>query len=151
MIRSPGRRASARSVVWAPSSPGIEKSMKTTSASSVSSSARNSSPLPASPTTRYPLLPFEQAPQSVAEQRVVIDQNNAARHDSLRFLRRLPRRAGTAGSSCVLTRIAACMPLPFEEVIEQLPPSELILDEMFDRPMPQSIIACGLKPRPLSE
>ena len=53
-------------------------------------------------------------------------------------------------SSCVLTRIVARIPLPLELVMAKLPPSELIREEMFDSPMPQSIIASGLNPRPSS-
>ena len=42
------------------------------------------------------------------------------------------------------------MPRPRELVIWKRPPSELIREAMFESPMPQSIIAWGLKPRPSS-
>ena len=46
--------------------------------------------------------------------------------------------------------MAARMPLPLAEAMSNVPPSELMRDAMFESPMPQSIIACGLNPRPLS-
>lgn len=42
------------------------------------------------------------------------------------------------------------MPLPRLLVIWKVPPSELMREAMFESPMPQSIIAWGLKPRPSS-
>ena len=45
----------------------------------------------------------------------------------------------------VRMRIVARIPLPFDETIWKVPPNELTREAM-----PQSIMACGLKPRPSS-
>ena len=78
---------------------------------------------------------FQQAAQSVAEQRVVVDQYDAAVHDRSFFGDR------AADSSPAPTRIEARMPLPLVEAMSNVPPSELMREAMFESPMPQSIIA----------
>jgi hypothetical protein len=139
MTLSPGSRANAFSVVSAPFIPGMAKSMKTTSASVAGSIARNSSPVEASPTNS--VVPVEQSPHPAAEQRVIVHQYNSAKFHRYSF---------SADSAWVLTRIFACIPTPLALVMSNRPFRELIREAMFDNPMPQSVTAAGLNPRPLS-
>ena len=68
----------------------------------------------------------------------------------LLFSLAVPAIIATVVNSLYNMRMAARMPLPLDETIWNVPPNELTRDAMFDNPMPQSIIACGLNPRPSS-
>ena len=80
-------------------------------------------------------------PHPAAEQRVIVHQYNSAKFHRYSF---------SADSAWVLTRIFACIPTPLALVMSNRPFRELIREAMFDNPMPQSVTAAGLNPRPLS-
>lgn len=148
MILRSGRRASARSVACAPSIPGMAKSMKTMSASNSGSMARNSSPLAASPTTRHPAQ-CSSSPLSPLRKSEWSSTSTIVRSISFAFAAAEPLRC------LLLLRIdtdRGAHPRPLALAMSNTPPSELMRDEMFESPMPQSIMACGLNParRPYS-